>query len=339
MIVGGFKFYERKEIKDIMSYLRLIQNNNDDISFKRIINVPARGIGKISIDRLQDFGSKNILSLFASSEKVDAIDDISPSSRKKIKDFIHFIKEKKALSMKMSVTELVNDIFITSGYKKQLQDENTPDSQSRIENILELMSVTEEFIKREETPSLEEFLCEISLLTDIDEYKDSISAVNLMTLHSAKGLEFPCVFICGMEEGILPHQRSFLSEEEMQEERRLCYVGITRAKKHLYFTRSEKRTIFGITSYRECSRFLMDIDPNLLDKRKCQLKANDHKKTISFNKNNENKDKRVFKEGQEVYHKMWGRGIIADVFDNEITVEFPEKGKKTVMSDFLSIIS
>lgn len=262
-IVGGLKFYERKEIKDIISYLRLIYNFSDNISLKRIINEPKRGIGKTSIDNIQEISEKTGLSMF------DVIKHADEYGLNRVKanasEFIETIKYLRGNIDQLSISELIKETLNKTGYVKALELENTTEAESRIENLEEFLTVAIEFEEEEAENTLADFLEGITLSSDIDGMEDSEESVTLMTLHSAKGLEFPVVFLVGMEEGIFPGNKSIGEPKELEEERRLFYVGITRAKKFLYLTCSKKRTIFGSTSYNAVSRFINEIPTELLD--------------------------------------------------------------------------
>ncbi len=262
-IVGGLKFYERKEIKDIIAYLRLIQNKADDLSLQRIINEPKRGIGKTSLDQIAEIGATQGISMFEVIKRADefGLNRVFVSSR----EFVQTIEEISAEKEKLGISELVKEILNKTGYTKALENENTIEAENRIENLEEFLTVTMEFEEEEADNSLEEFLEGITLSSDIDSVEDTEDSVTLMTLHSAKGLEFPVVFLVGMEEGIFPGYKSIGEQKELEEERRLCYVGITRAKQKLFLTCAKQRTIFGSTSCNAISRFVKEIPNELLD--------------------------------------------------------------------------
>jgi DNA helicase-2/ATP-dependent DNA helicase PcrA len=257
-IVGGTKFYDRKEIKDMLAYLRLISNPDDDISLQRIINVPKRGIGSSSVDKMADFAAMHDISIFQALDSVELL-GLSPKITKGAREFRDLIKNYTQMQEFLSVTELVEDILDKSGYREMLKAEKSIEAQSRLENLDELLSVTKNFEDGSEDKSLVAFLTDLALVADIDsldddgEEKDSIT---LMTLHSAKGLEFPVVFLIGLEEGVFPHSRSLMEEAEMEEERRLAYVGITRAEQTLFITNAQMRTLYGRTSMNPASRFI-----------------------------------------------------------------------------------
>lgn len=262
-IVGGLKFYERKEIKDIISYLRLIYNFSDNISLKRIINEPKRGIGKTSIDNIQEISEQTGLSMF------DIIKHADEYGLSRVKangaEFIETIEYLRGKLDELSISELIKETLNKTGYVKALELENTTEAETRLQNLEEFLTVAIEFEEEEAENTLGDFLEGITLSSDIDGMEDSDDSVTLMTLHSAKGLEFPAVFLVGMEEGIFPGNKSIGEPKELEEERRLFYVGITRAKQYLYLTCAKKRTIFGSTSYNAVSRFINEIPSDLLD--------------------------------------------------------------------------
>ena len=262
-IVGGLKFYERKEIKDIIAYLRLVQNSDDDLSLQRVINEPKRGIGKTSLDQVSDIGAKTGISMFETIKRADefGLSRVAAASE----DFIKIIEELSRQKDDLSISELVKEILNKSGYARALENENTVEAENRIQNLEEFLTVTMEFEEEEADNSLEDFLEGITLSSDIDAVEDSEDSVTLMTLHSAKGLEFPVVFLVGMEEGIFPGYKSIGEQKELEEERRLCYVGITRAKNNLFLTCAKRRSIFGSTSCNPVSRFVKEIPKECLD--------------------------------------------------------------------------
>ena len=262
-IIGGLKFYERKEIKDAIAYLRLIANSSDNISFARIINEPKRGIGKTSLDNIQKIADENSISMY---EVIKHADQYMPKLVNSTKAFVDTIEELKGLVyQETDVSEIIKQTLKKTGYTDALKLENTIEAQSRIENLEELLTVAMEFEKESADKSLQEFLNGISLSSDTDNIEESDDMVTLMTLHSAKGLEYPAIFLVGLEEGIFPGNLSMGSEEDIQEERRLFYVGITRAKRYLYITFAKKRTIFGSTSYNPPSRFVNEIPKELFN--------------------------------------------------------------------------
>ncbi|WP_421383001.1 DNA helicase PcrA [Bacillus salacetis] len=266
-IVGGVKFYDRKEIKDILAYLRLIANPDDDISLRRVINVPKRGIGSTSLDKIANYAAMNDLSMMQALEEADFI-GLSPKITKSVIEFKDLVKGYTQMQEYLSVTELVEEILEKSGYREMLKAEKSIEAQSRLENIDEFLSVTKSFEESNDDKSLVAFLTDLALVADIDKLDDDEQpkdAVILMTLHAAKGLEFPVVFLMGLEEGVFPHSRSLMDEEEMEEERRLAYVGITRAEEELFMTNAQMRTLFGQTKMNPVSRFIAEIPEDLID--------------------------------------------------------------------------
>ncbi|SLL37256.1 ATP-dependent DNA helicase II [Mycobacteroides abscessus subsp. abscessus] len=266
-IVGGIKFYDRKEIKDTLAYLRLIANPDDDISFQRVINVPKRGIGSSSVDKIANFAAMHDMSMYQALEAVELI-GLSPKITKAASEFRDLIQNYTRMQEYLSVTELVEEVIDKSGYVDMLKAEKSIESQSRLENIEEFMSVSKNFEEANDDKSLIAFLTDLALVADIDKLDEDgqqADSVVLMTLHSAKGLEFPVVFLIGLEEGVFPHSRSLMEETEMEEERRLAYVGITRAEKQLYLTNAQMRTLFGRTNMNPPSRFVKEIPEDLLE--------------------------------------------------------------------------
>jgi len=262
-IIGGLKFYERKEIKDIISYLRLIYNPSDNISLKRVINEPKRGIGKTSVDSVQEISEKTGVSMFEIIKNAEAygLNRLKANSM----EFVTLIEEMKGKIEELSISEMIKETLNKSGYVKALENENTTEAESRIQNLEEFLTVAIEFEEQEADNSLADFLEGITLSSDIDGMEETEDSVTLMTLHSAKGLEFNTVFLVGMEEGIFPGYKTIGEPQELEEERRLFYVGITRAKQYLYLTCAKKRTIFGSTSYNAISRFVGEIPQELLN--------------------------------------------------------------------------
>lgn len=349
-MVGGQKFYDRKEIKDLLSYLRVIANSNDDISLQRIINVPKRGIGPSSVEKIQTYALQNNISMFDALAEVDFIG----LSKKVTQECISFyemiqnlIKEQEFLE----ISEIVDEVLQKSGYRDMLDREQSIESRSRLENLDEFMSVPKDY--EENTPleeqSLINFLTDLSLVADIDE-ADTQNGVTLMTMHSAKGLEFPIVFIMGMEESLFPHIRAIKSEDdhEMEEERRICYVAITRAEELLYITNATTRMSFGRSQSNMPSRFLKEIPEDLLDSHtgqkrqtiypKSQPKRGFSKRTTSTKKQVSSSD---WKVGDKVMHKAWGEGMVSNVNEKNGSVEldiiFKSEGPKRLLAQFAPI--
>ena len=264
-IYGGLKFYDRKEIKDIIAYLKLIYNTDDSQSFRRIVNVPKRAIGDTTVKNLQDYADKFDISLFAAAERIDENNEIPPRTRSKIKDFAQLILKFKDAQKNYPLQEFVTLVIEKTGYLAELQAQNTPESEADIENLQELVNVAGEFVPEDSENVLGEFLQQVALVSDTDNLDNIANNVTLMTLHSAKGLEFPVVFLAGCDEGVFPHQRTFNVPSEMEEERRLMYVGVTRAEEKLYLTSAKRRQMWGEYKYYNPSRFIEEIPRQLLE--------------------------------------------------------------------------
>jgi DNA helicase-2/ATP-dependent DNA helicase PcrA len=266
IIVGGFRFYDRKEIKDMISYLKAIYNPADGQSLKRIINEPKRAIGATTLSKLEAYASTRGYTLYRTMLEIEEVETVNAPTKKKIKDFVDLMEEFRLAEKSLELGDLVDEIFHKSGYADMLNKSNDPESESRLENIHELIGVATDFSLNAEDNSLSAFLSEISLLSEGENSKQNANAVTMMTLHAAKGLEYPVVFLGGMEEGIFPHSRSLQSadQSQLEEERRLMYVGVTRAEEKLFLTHARKRRIFGQTDFCEPSRFLEEAPRELL---------------------------------------------------------------------------
>ena len=265
-IYGGLKFYDRKEVKDIIAYLKLIYNTDDSQSFRRIVNVPKRAIGDTTVKNLSDFADKEDISLFAACQRIEDAVEIPPRTRSKLKDFSELILKFVNAKDSYSLQDFVTLVIEKTGYLAELQSQNTPESEADIENLQELVNVAGEFVPEEADNALGEFLQQVALVSDLDGMEDISNNVTLMTLHSAKGLEFPIVFLAGCDEGVFPHQRTFNIPSEMEEERRLMYVGVTRAEEKLHLTSAKRRQMWGEYKYYNPSRFIDEIPPQLLNK-------------------------------------------------------------------------
>lgn len=263
-MVGGTKFYERKEIKDIMAYLRVILNPTDTVGLGRIINVPRRGIGDTSFGKVTAFAQDFGMTTYQALKQATQIPGLTARATNPIGQFVHVMEDLMRDQENLTITELVDQILSRTGYLRELEEEKTIEATTRIENIKEFRSVTMDFDKHSEEKTLEAFLAGIALVSDIDSMDEESEAIVLMTLHSAKGLEFPVVFLVGMEEGVFPHSRAQLDNNQLEEERRLCYVGITRAQEKLYLTSAWRRTLFGNTQYNPASRFFDEVPETLL---------------------------------------------------------------------------
>lgn len=333
-IIGGLKFYQRKEIKDVIAYLRLIQNGADYVSLERIINEPKRGIGKATLNKWVAFAKENRTDFVSAGMTIGDSVKLNKGKIDAIKKFCEFIARMREQKEKIKLTDFIEKVFIESGYEKTLSNLGA-EGEMKLENVRELLSVAEKFKDEEAGAAMELFLEEVALASDTDNIEQKENSVHLMTLHSAKGLEFPVVFIIGLEEGILPHSRSMLSSDEMEEERRLMYVGITRAKQKVYLLFTQMRTIFGSTQANPPSRFLDDIPTHLINNQdanyKVQKKINNQKtnfKNISNTKYNIQNTS--FKDGQRVKHKEFGEGIIISIEGDTATIVFPKKGIKKI---------
>lgn len=351
-IVGGQKFYDRKEIKDIIAYLRVIHNPSDDVSLRRIINVPKRSIGDTTLEKVEQFASQMGISLMRAAFEADSINGISQRAVLSIKKFAQLMEKYLDTYETMNVPELIKCILDDTGYTQSFEESDEVEDESRLENIQEFLSAALEFNKTGEDKSLSAFLEGIALVSDLDTLREDDHAVIIMTMHSAKGLEFPVVFIAGMEQGIFPHMQSMGSEDEMEEERRLCYVGMTRAKQELYLSYAFERTLFGRTQCNAVSDFLREIPENCIEgmKDKRQAKVNQVKAAERIvNRMPEFTQKEILiksseymvKPGQKVSHKKFGQGIIVTAIkkddDFEITVAFDSQGIKKLSAKYAPI--
>ncbi|MCL6548880.1 MAG: ATP-binding domain-containing protein, partial [Alicyclobacillus sp.] len=409
-IYGGLRFYERKEIKDILAYLRLVATPSDDISFERVVNVPKRGIGDGTLEKLRAFAASGQLSLFEAARRPEDA-GVSARAAKTLRGFVDLVDNLAAMRRFLSVTELTEELFERTGYRASLAEEGTLEAESRVENLNEFLSVTREFDERwrkeverltlaeeveavaegetgnapfsaeaagpagaADVPALEAFLSEVALLADTDlnqgrpqmgdESAGATDAVHLMTLHSAKGLEFPVVFLVGLEEGLFPHRRAIGSDREMEEERRLCYVGITRAKRKLYLTACTARTIFGEFQRTRPSRFLQEMpvqhvqleepvpwnvwageELGLPSARSSGFRSAVRRPQADRGNQAEawTPDRGVaYRVGDKVEHRKWGTGTVVDARgegdDQELAVAFPAPvGIKRLLSSFAPI--
>ncbi len=364
-IVGGIKFYDRKEIKDILAYLRLIANPDDDISLQRVINVPKRGVGSTSIDKIARYAADHDISMMSALEEADFI-GLSPKITKSVIEFKELIKGYTQMQEYLSVTELVEAVLEKSEYREMLKAEKSIEAQSRLENIDEFLSVTKSFEDTNDDKSLVAFLTDLALVADIDKLDEDDQpkdSVILMTLHAAKGLEFPVVFLMGLEEGVFPHSRSLMEEAEMEEERRLAYVGITRAEEHLFITNAQMRTLYGQTKMNPVSRFVREIPEELLDEVLKEEKSpfGSSASTSSqgaslFSTNRPATRKPVsrpapsttggdaisWQVGDKAQHKKWGTGTVVSVKGSgesvELDIAFPSPiGIKRLLAKFAPI--
>ena len=371
-MIGGLKFYERKEIKDAIAYLRIIQNPADNISLQRVINEPKRGIGATSLEKVANLAEINGTSMYEIIKNAEAygLNKVYLNAR----EFVQVIEELANKKSEMLISEILKEVLNRTGYTKALEQENTTQAESRIENLDEFLTVAMEFEEQNADNSLGEFLENITLSSDLDNMEETEDSITLMTLHTAKGLEFPVVFLIGMEEGMFPSYRSIGEQRELEEERRLCYVGITRAREYLYMTCAEQRTIFGSTTCNKISRFIEEIPEELLEKQGIKgntqgkdqewkygnsnvttysITPNRTSKTSSFgfrtaesflNKiaaKNVVADISQYKTGQTIYHKKFGEGIITNIAPEEddlkLDINFEKVGHKRLMAKFAKL--
>ena len=332
-LVGGTRFYRRQEIKDIIAYLRVIHNPHDNVSLARIINVPGRGIGQGTLNKLRAWARPHDTSLYDSLKQVVEEKTLSSRITQALTGFVALIDELMVKSHELNLAELLDEILEHIEYREYLLEKE--DGEDRLENIMELKSVAREYSGLNPEEALATFLEKVSLVADIDELDEKADAVTLITLHQAKGLEFPVVFIVGMEEGILPHRRSFDDPEEMEEERRLCYVGMTRAEKRLYLLRSYRRSLFG-GSVNPASRFLQDISPHLVTTKGLWEEESLGLPATVYSQSPINSLSTLeLKVGDWVHHSKFGDGIVMDCIpdrgDRVVTVAFKEAGVKKLL--------
>lgn len=370
-IVGGTKFYDRKEIKDMLAYLRLISNPDDDLSLTRIINVPKRGIGAGTVEKIATYAAQQGISMYKAIQEVDQI-GLSARFTDSVVKFARLITELESMQEYLSVTELAEEVLKRTEYREELRREGTLEARSRVENIEEFLSVTMEFERTNEDKTLVAFLTDLALVADIDKLdeteEDKGNAVVMMTLHSAKGLEFPMVFLAGMEEGIFPHSRALFEEVEMEEERRLAYVGITRAEQELFLTRALMRTLYGQTKMNAPSRFIEEIPEHLIqaegtvqerlaartgrmDSQMAQpqqrsgvvsMRSQQPKGSTSKASGGQGAEAMDWKAGDKVAHGKWGTGTVVSIKgsgqDLELTIAFPNPtGLKKLLAKFAPI--
>ena len=351
-MVGGTKFYDRKEIKDVLAYLRVLYNPFDDLSLLRIINVPKRSIGATTVAKLQDYAREKGTSLFMTLTQLHLIDSIKGKTKEKLEEFGILIFTLVSEMEDKTVLDILESILDRTGYLAQLEESTDPQDQARAENIGELLSVAKDFQDTNPSGTVEEFLEQVALVNDVDSFEQEEAKVTLMTLHAAKGLEFPIVFLCGLEEGLFPHSRTLMNPEEIEEERRLAYVGITRAEKELYISNATTRTVFGRTSSYLPSRFIDEIPEELVDGLRAKRKVPDDIKrhvpqhmsvtsrpvTKPIVRNEVIAD---WKVGDTAIHSKWGNGKVINVTGEgagmKLTIEFPTQGVRVVMAKFAPV--
>ena len=351
-MVGGTKFYDRKEIKDVLAYLRVLYNPFDDLSLLRIINVPKRSIGATTVSKLQDYARENGTSLFMTLTQLHLVDTIKGKTKEKLEEFGILIFTLVAEMDDKSVLNILEAILDRTGYLAQLEESTDPQDQARAENIGELLSVAKDFQDTNPTGTVEDFLEQVALVNDVDSFEQEESKVTLMTLHAAKGLEFPIVFLGGLEEGLFPHSRTLMNPEEIEEERRLAYVGITRAEKELYISNATTRTVFGRTSSYLPSRFIDEIPAELVDGLRAKRRIpDDIKPTVPRHMSVasrpvtkpiiRNEVIADWKVGDTAIHSKWGNGKVVNVSGEgagmKLTIEFPTQGVRVVMAKFAPV--
>ena len=352
IMVGGTKFYDRKEIKDVLAYLRVLYNPFDDLSLLRIINVPKRSIGATTVAKLQDYARANGTSLFMTLTQLQLVDSIKGKTKEKLEEFGILIFTLVAEMEDRTVLDILESILDRTGYLAQLEESTDPQDQARAENIGELLSVAKDFQDTNPSGTVEDFLEQVALVNDVDSFEQEESKVTLMTLHAAKGLEFPIVFLGGLEEGLFPHSRTLMNPEEVEEERRLAYVGITRAEKELYISNATTRTVFGRTSSYLPSRFIDEIPEELVAGLRAKRKVPDDIKrhvpqhmsvtsrpvTKPIVRNEVIAD---WKIGDTAIHSKWGNGKVINVAGEgagmKLTIEFPTQGVRVVMAKFAPV--
>lgn len=351
-MVGGTKFYDRKEIKDVLAYLRVLYNPFDDLSLLRIINVPKRSIGATTVAKLQDYAREKGTSLFMTLTQLHLIDSIKRKTKEKFEEFGILIFTLVSEMEDKTVLDILESILDRTSYLAQLEESTDPQDQARAENIGELLSVAKDFQDTNPSGTVEDFLEQVALVNDVDSFEQEEAKVTLMTLHAAKGLEFPIVFLCGLEEGLFPHSRTLMNPEEIEEERRLAYVGITRAEKELYISNATTRTVFGRTSSYLPSRFIDEIPEELVDGLRAKRKVPDDIKrhipqhmsvtsrpvTKPIVRNEVIAD---WKVGDTAIHSKWGNGKVINVTGEgagmKLTIEFPTQGVRVVMAKFAPV--
>ncbi|HBN95738.1 MAG TPA: DNA helicase PcrA [Firmicutes bacterium] len=340
-IVAGLRFYERKEIKDLLAYLRLIQNPDNDLAFLRIVNVPKRGLGDATLGRLAAYAEQFEISLFETLSFLDGVDGLSPRFKNSLEAFRVLIDGFRMQLGDFTLTELTKSVLEQSGYLRELESAGDSDALARIENLQEFLSVTSQFETDVSPIDLGALLEHVALINEVDSYDAAADAVNMMTLHGSKGLEFPVVFIVGLEEGIFPHARSSFETEQLEEERRLAYVGMTRAQDRLFLTCSWQRTLYGATKLNAVSTFVDEIAEEFLAKVGVSTSGPSLKGIIPSNRPKVTPSNLVYKAGDKIRHKMWGDGMVVSATqsggDLQLSIAFPDQGIKTVIAHLAPI--
>jgi DNA helicase-2/ATP-dependent DNA helicase PcrA len=338
VVVGSVRFYQRKEIKDLVAYLRALVNPQDGVSLRRIVNEPPRGIGKATLQRVEELAVSSNLPLLEAFRRATEEGILGSGASLKVKDFIRLMESLQERSSVMGPAPLAREVLERSGYAARLEEEGGLEAKTRLDNLNEFCAAAQEFQEREGS-DLRLFLDRISLLSDIDAYHEESGFISLMTLHNAKGLEFPVVFIAGMEQGFLPHDQSIEDEDELEEERRLCYVGMTRAKDRLYLTRARYRRIMGPTRYRPPSEFLEDIPHHLM--RIVDSEEKSRPADTLLHSGEPASDTPSVLPGRRVMHATFGVGWIVGSegrgADLKLTVFFARSGKRKLMARYASL--
>ena len=328
-IFGGTRFYERREIKDVVAFLRLLANPRDEVSLRRVINVPPRGIGKATIRAIDEYGRRQGVPFVDALGEVDDIGELTTRARNSVGVFLKLMEGLLVFAEEQEVDELLPEVWGRTGYMAELESQRTLEAESRIENLKELLGVTADFRAEYGAVTLDDFLERVSLVSDTDDLDTAGGYVSLMTFHNAKGLEFPVVFMVGMEEGIFPHMRSMEDTDDLEEERRLCYVGMTRAREVLYVIHAESRSLWGGLSANPISRFLTEVPGEYL--REVEWAEGEGKE-------GEEREELDIEVGDTVIHAKWGEGTVLGMVelenDCEVTVEFPHAGRKRLLLSF-----
>lgn len=356
-IIGGLRFFERKEVKDLLAYLRVLGNPYDTVSLRRIINLPRRGIGEATLARVEEFAAGQSLSLLEAAARAEEIPGLTGKAVQALRGFAALMANLTEAAARLNVADLAELVLESTGYLREIQGEGTEEAEGRVENLREFLAMTQDFVRRGDDPTLAAFLEEISLLSEIDTFEPGEEAVTLMTLHSAKGLEFPVVFMVGMEEGIFPHSRAAWEFSELEEERRLCYVGITRAMDRLYLTYATCRTVYGGNDLRAPSRFIEEIPRELrreVSRRPGAWREEEGPGQAAAailpggpppvtpsplgTSGNGAGTPRMWRPGDKVHHPKWGLGTIVEVKgmgpDAILAVAFPQEGIKKLLAGF-----
>lgn len=340
-IVSGVRFYERKEIKDLLAYLRLIHNPSNDISFLRVVNTPRRGIGETTLDRLGTYAQQFELSLYDSLSYLEGVDGLGGKALKALAAFRDMVRGWRGRLDELSLSSLVSTVLEESGYLAELQAQRDDEAQQRMENLQEFLSLAKQFETAGNVAAdLGTLLEYVALISDVDTYDSEADAVSMMTVHASKGLEFPVVFIVGLEEGVFPHARSAWEDGQLEEERRLAYVAMTRAQERLFLTCAKQRTLYGATRPNAVSTFVREIDPRHLAEQGAGFRALPRMAPPSALEAKESGDW-AYRVGDKVEHKLWGKGMVVGVSDSGgdvlLTIAFPEQGLKKVLAHLAPI--